>query len=55
MEFVGGVAGGWCRWVFGEMEWWVREGMAGGDFLNFFLGISGNGVYRLRLKFFFGL
>ena len=55
MESVGGVAGGWCRWVFGEMEWWVREGMAGGDFLNFFLGISGNGVYRLRLNFFFWL
>ena len=26
--------------------------MVGGDFLNFFLGISGNGVYRLRVKFF---
>ena len=48
---VGSVADGWHRWVLGEMEWWVREGMVGGDFLNFFvLGISRNGVYRLRPK-----
>ena len=62
MESVGGVVGGWHRsvgsvadgwhqWVLGEMEWLVREGMVGGDFLNFFvLGISRNGVYRLRQK-----
>ena len=52
MEFVGGIASGWRWWVLGEMEWWVREGMVGGDFLNFFFSISGNGAYRLRLKFF---
>ena len=35
-QSVGSVADGWHRWVLGEMEWWVREGMVGGDFLNFF-------------------
>ena len=50
-QSVGSVADGWHQWVLGEMEWLVREGLVGGDFLNFFvLGISRNGVYRLRQK-----